>query len=285
MMPGRRRPPKAASAAIVAVILASCANTATTTSPPMIATSADDNMVIELSIGGGLAPPAVRVSDSLPRVWIGGDGRYLRQTSDGPANPALPTLEERRISETALGGLLERARSAGLLEDNPDYGTPRIADAMVTRIVIVTGGTRHRVLVSALGYPNLGLDGTALAARARLSQFIDFLQDPERIGGVSGPVPYTPAELAVFVTGPAGSSAQKAPAAWPLGDLGTAGAPTDWPIRSARCLVLTGGDVTSVANAAAGKNRFASWRSGNSLWDIGLRPLMPDEHGCADVVG
>ena len=109
-----------------------------------------------------------------------------------------------------MTGLLDQARSAGLLADNPDYGKPLIADAMVTRVVIVTGGTRHQVLVSALGYPNPGLDATAMAARAKLSQFIDVLQHPERIAGVSAPQAYTPDQLAVFVLRAAGAAGDKA---------------------------------------------------------------------------
>jgi hypothetical protein len=277
MMPARRRPGKGLAAALVAVVLAGCANTAT-------ATNADEPMVIELSVGGGLAPPAVRVSDSLPRVWVGGDGRYLRQAPDAPATAALPRLEERRISQTALADLLDQARRAGLLADNPDYGSPGIADAMVTRIVIVTGGVRRQVLVSALGYPNTGLDDAALAARARLAEFIEVLQHPERVAGASEPTAYRPAGIAVFVLGAADTSAEKPPATWPFGDLGAAGAPSDWPAGAARCLVVGGDEVTSVANAAAGQDRFTPWRAGDGLWDIGLRPLLPDEHRCADVV-
>ncbi len=276
---------RGAAAAVVAVVVAGCGGAVPADNPQVTAPSTGDVMAIELSIGGGLAPPAVRVSDSLPRVWIGADGRYLRQAPDGPPDPALPMIEERRISPDAVADLLDQARSAGLLEDNPDYGTSRIVDAMVTRIVIVTGGTRHQVLVSALGYPNSGLDGPAVAARAKLSEFVDVLQHPERLPDVGSPTPYTPRELAVFVLGPAGDSAQKTPATWPLGDLGSAGTPTDWPVGAARCQVVTGGDVTAVADAAAGRDRFTPWRSANSLWDIGLRPLLPDEHGCADVVG
>lgn len=275
MTPGLRPGWRGAAAAVIAIVLAGCANTAT----------ADDGVVIELSVGGGLAPSAVRVSDSLPRVWIGGDGRYLRQTPEGPPNPALPAIEERRISEDAVAGLLDQARSASLLADDPAYGKPLIADAMVTRLVVVTGGTRREVRVSALGYPNAGLDDAAVAARARLSAFIDVLQNPERIAGVSAPTPYTPARLAVFVLGAADASSEKAPAAWPLGDLGSAGSQSDWPAGSARCLVVSGGDVTSVADAAVGADRFTPWSSGDRLWDIGLRPLLPDEFSCADVVG
>ena len=242
-------------------------------------------MVIEVSAGGGLAPPVVRVSDSLPRIWIAGDGRYLQQNSDVSGNPALVGLEERQITDVALAGLLDDARAAGLFEDNPDYGKPRIVDAMVTRFVIVTGDARHEVLVSALGYPNPGLPAAAVAARARLSQFLDVLAHPERIAGVSGPALYAPTAIAVFVLGAASAPASNPPATWPLGDLGTAGTPTDWPISPARCLVVAGDDVTSVVAAAAGKDRLAPWRSGDGLWDIALRPLLPDEHSCADLVG
>lgn len=268
-----------AVAAVVAV--SGCAGS----NPRVAPVSAGDDMVIELSVGGGLAPPAVRVSDSLPRVWIGGDGRYLRQSAEGAAAAALPTLEERRISQDALAGLVEQARSAGLLAENPDYGTPLITDAMVTRVVIVSGGARHEVLVSALGYPNPGLDDTAMAARAKLSHFVDALQHPERIAGTGAPETYQPKEIAVFVLEATDSSADKDPATWPLGDLSTAGDPTDWPAGSARCLVVSGGEVTAVADAAAGAGRFTPWQSGNGLWDIGLRPLLPDEHSCTDVVG
>lgn len=271
-------------AMMTAALLVGCSHDSTTTGQQSTLTSSSDGMVIEVSSGGGLAPPEVRVSDSLPRVWIAGDGRHLRQTSGTSSPPALVTLEDRRISETALDGLLEHARSAGLLADNPDYGTPRIVDAMVTRIVVVTDAVRHEVRVSALGYPNLGLDDAAVAARARLSQFLDALQNPERLDSAGGPTPYRPTELAVFVLGSADASAPDTPASWPLGDLGTAGTPTDWPVGTARCLVVTGGDVESVAMAAAGVGRFAPWRAADGLWDIALRPLLPDEHSCADVL-
>lgn len=273
--------------AVVALLLtgSGCSNTGATDGRQVTYSSATDSMVIEVSTGGGLAVPAVRVSDSLPRIWITGDGRYLQQTSDGPANPALIALEERRIPETALAGLFDGARTAGLLEDDPDYGSSQIADAMVTRIVIVTAGTRHEVLVSALGYPDPGLPDAAIAARARLTQFLDALRHPERITGVSDPARYPPSAMAVFILGPASDPASGSPALWPLDDPGTAGAPTDWPVRSARCLVVAGEELASVASAAAEKDRFSPWRFGDNLWDIALRPLLPDEQSCADAVG
>jgi len=280
-----RRLGTCAVAAIASVAVAGCANTAPTAGegPSLASTSGD--MVIEVSVGGGLVPPHARVTDTLPQIWITGDGRYLRQTPDTPANQALATLQQWRIPETALPGLIDAARTAGLLEDNPDYGKTSIVDAMVTRVVVVSGGFRHEVLVSAVGYPNPGLDAAAVAARERLSGFLDVLEHPERIAGVSGPAPYTPTELAVFVLGTADDSTPGTPAVWPLGDLGSAGEPVDWPTATAGCRVLSGDDVAAVSAAAAGATAVGPWRSGDGLWAIALRPLLPDEHSCADVTG
>jgi hypothetical protein len=291
-MAGYRAPWIGAVAAILSVVLASCASTGTpasesvtTASRNVTPLSADDAMVIEVSAGGGLAPAVVRVSDTLPRIWISGDGRYLRQTSDGSGSPALAAMEERRLSDAAVTGLLEDARAAGLFEDDPGYGRPLIADAMVTRIVTVSGGTRHEVLVSALGYPNPGLTDIQMAARAQLSKFLDALKHPEGIAGAGPPAPFVPAAIAVFVLGTASPSTPSPPATWPLGDLGTAGHPTDWPTPAARCLVVAGGDTASVVSATAGRDRSTPWRSGDGLWNIALRPLLPDERSCADVPG
>lgn len=283
-MVARRTRKMSAVAAMVVVVLAGCANTGTG-APRPAPDGTSDAMVIEVSIGGGLAPPAVRVSDSLPRGWIAGDGRYLRRSPESSGSPALITLDERRIPAESLGALIDSARAAGLLEESPDFGNPRIADAMVTSVMVVTGGERHSVLIPALGYPNPAITDAQAAARARISEFIDLLQNPERIEGVSSGSRYAPTALAVFVLGAAGGSDATPPAAWPLGYLGTAGETTDWPDRAARCLLVGGDDVAPAADAAAGQGRFAPWRAGDGLWDIAIRPLLPDERGCTDVTG
>lgn len=253
-----------------------------TTSRQFTHPSRADQAVIEVSSGGGLVLPVVRVDDSLPRVWISGDGRYLRQVT---GDTALVGLEERRITEATLQMLLAEANNAGLLADSPNFGTPKIFDAVNTRIVVAADGRRHDVLVRALGYPVTDLDATTVAARERVSRFIDLLEHPERISGASAQRTYQPTAVAVWVLGPAAASPAPPAAAWPLGDLATAGAPTDWPAPSARCLVVTDADLRAVAAAAAGVSRFAPWRSAEALWQIALRPLMPDEHTCADVSG
>jgi hypothetical protein len=279
-----------ATLAVVAIVIAGCAHTAgddqkATASGRFTHPGGASEVVIEVSSGGGLVLPVVRVDDSLPRVWISGDGRYLRQVAGGADAPALVALEERRIPEAALQGLLAEASDAGLLADSPDYGTPTIFDAMNTHIVVVAEGRRHDVLVRALGYPVADLDAATVAARERVSRFIDVLEHPERIAGVGAPRTYTPTGVAVFVLGPAAASAAAPPARWPLGDLATVGTPANWPVPSARCLLTTDAERQAVEAAAAGITRFAPWQSGDALWEIAMRPLLPDEHTCADVIG
>jgi hypothetical protein len=275
--------------AVFVVVIAGCAHTTnnrqTDTARTRFTHPGANEVVIEVSSGGGLVLPVVRVDDSLPRVWISGDGRYLRQVAGEADTPALVALEERRIPEAALQSLLAEASDAGLLADSPDYGTPRIFDAMNTRVVVVAEGRRHNVLVRALGYPVTDLDPATIAARERVSRFIDMLEHPERIVGVGAPRTYTPTGVAVWVLGPAAASPATPPATWPLGDLATVGTPTNWPVPSARCLVATDAERRAVEAAATGITRFAPWRSGNTLWEIAMRPLLPDEHTCADAAG
>jgi hypothetical protein len=270
------------------VMLASCTHggndrPSATTSRQFSHPGGADEVVIEVSRGGGLAPPAVRVGDSLPRVWISGDGHYLRQVAPAADTPALVKLEERRIPEATLQNLLTEANNAGLLSDSTDFGTPRIFDAVNTRLLVVTDGKRHDVLVRALGYPVADLDAATVAARERVSRLINLLEHPERIAGAGAPRTYTPTAVAVWVLGPAAASTAVPAATWPLGDLATVGTPTDWPAPSARCLLQTGDDLHAVDAAAAGITRSAPWHSGNALWQIAMRPLLPDEHTCADV--
>lgn len=289
---GQRRPRAALGTigAVSVVVIAGCAhagndNRNATMSEQFTHSRASNEVVIEVSSGGGLAPPVVRVGDSLPRVWISGDGRYLRQLEGGADTPALVALEQRQLPEAALQSLLAEASGAGLLADSPDYGTPRIYDAVNTRILVVADGRRHDVRVRALGYPVADLDAATVAARERVSRFIDLLEHPERIAGVGAPSPYTPTGVAVFVLGPAAASAATPPATWPLGDLAMVGTPTTWPAQSARCLIATDAERQDVEAAAAGIIRSAPWRSAGALWEIAMRPLLPDEHTCADVVG
>lgn len=242
-----------------------------------------DEAILEVTASGGIPPPEVRVSDTLPRVWLAGDGRYLAPSSTAETStPALVAVEERHLTEAAIQSLLRDAQQAGLLEPDAEYGKPEVFDAVNTRIAIVAGGRRHDVIVRALGYPVSDLDEATVTARAEVARFLDDLEHPASLSGVGEPRPYSPTEIAVFVLGPATSDVL--PAIWPLGDLDTLGTLTRWPTETARCFVISGTDAATLLPIAAQTPRSTPWQSANARWQIVLRPLLPDEHTCADVV-
>ena len=117
---GHRRQKTALGAilAVAVVVIASCThagndNQKDTMSRQFTHPSGADQVVIQVSSGGGLVQPVVRVGDSLPRVWISGDGHYLRHVTQQTDTPALVALEERRIPEATLQNLLTEANNAG----------------------------------------------------------------------------------------------------------------------------------------------------------------------------
>lgn len=266
---------------LVATVLVACGGgdgTATRVTHP----HTSDLAIVEVTTGGGLAPAELRVADTLPIAWLGGDGRLLARSDGGDPPPALTPVTEWRLPERAVQRLLQDARRAGLLEPDADFGTPEIFDATSTRIVVVADGRRHDVVAAALGYPVTDLDEATVAARAEVSRFVGALTDPGSLPGAEGARPYEPTEIAVFVLGPATSDV--APVTWPLGDLATLGTPTRWPTEAARCFVVGGDDAATLGALAARTSRLAPWQSGDERWQLALRPLLPDEHTCADLV-
>ena len=115
-----------------------------------------------------------------------------------------------------------------------------------------------------------------------MSRFLDELEDPGSLAGVGKPKPYLPTEIAVFVLGP--TTIDASTAIWPLGDLATLGMPTGWPTETARCFVVSGVDAATLRAIVAETPRAKPWQSGDAWWQVALRPLLPDEHTCADVV-
>ncbi|HET9140343.1 hypothetical protein, partial [Actinophytocola sp.] len=49
------------------------------------------------------------------------------------------------------------------------------------------------------------------------------------------------------------------------------------------CVVATGDQARAVMAAARDASAATPWRSGGKTWTVALRPLLPDETGCADL--
>jgi hypothetical protein len=49
------------------------------------------------------------------------------------------------------------------------------------------------------------------------------------------------------------------------------------------CVTATGAQAAAVLAAAGKVTAITPWLSGGKRWTVALRPLLPDETGCADL--
>jgi hypothetical protein len=89
----------------------------------------------------------------------------------------------------------------------------------------------------------------------------------------SGDELYEPTALAVIAGNPAEPEEGIEPEMrdWPLDDLVSG------------CSAVRGDDLSRVLKAASTANQLTRWRSGNEVFGVTFRPLLPHEHGCEDV--
>jgi hypothetical protein len=281
--------------AVAGLVLAStaCGSTATAsggTSPSAPASSrvsADALALRIVSFGGfaGLAPDGGRI----PMVSVYADGRVITQ---GPEiaiypGPALPNLRVRRIAVRDVDRLVARARTAGVGTPT-DFGTPGIADAMSTRFTVNgPGGTRTTDVyaLSETDAQTSGLTSRQRAARARMRALLDAITDLPRTLGAHAVRPdqsYRATAVAAIARTwtSTGTGIDSPVRAWP----GTAlpGQPFG-NTTGLTCATSTGAAATRVLTAATSASTATPWSFHGQRWSILLRPLLPDEAGCADL--
>jgi hypothetical protein len=230
--------------------------------------------VVRVATKGGFAAEAAQGGD-VPQVSVYGDGRVIvvgPTTLEFPG-PALPNLQEFRVTGDGLGQIIDEARNAGLLDDPPpDYGDAGITDQPTTTVTVRLDGRTRRVNVSALNFS----DGVSDAQRENREQLVNFI---ELVGDSGALLPvvvphserrYEPAALAVLAR--PSDSTEGDPRAWPLGDL----AGTD-------CTVYTAGDLATVLDAARDAREGDPWISAGGTYELAFRPLLPDERSCNDL--
>jgi hypothetical protein len=263
--------------AAAALALAGCGESSSGRSVSSGTTTPGDEVVVRVDTGGGFAaesrPPA-----RLPQLGVFGDGRVI---TEGPTTlqypgPALPNLQEHRVTGDGLRRIVDEARAAGLLEDEPpDYGDPDVTDQATTTVTVRAGGITRQVDVYALGFKGRvsGVTPEQSENRRRLEHFIGLAGDSGALADVVVPGSerrYEPAVLAVLVR-PSDSTDGDA-RTWPLGDL-----------AGIDCGVYTGSDLATVLDVARGAREGDRWTSRNATYQIDFRPLLPDERTCDDL--
>jgi hypothetical protein len=247
-----------------------------------------EGLVLEVGYTGGFVTPQT-VAGRLPLAAVYADGRVI---TNGPVpaiypGPALPNLQVQQMDDAALADLVQQARDAGIGGD-PDLGQPTVADAPSTRFTLVTDRGTDVLEVYALqealapdGEPLPGLSAEEQAAREPLRELVDSLTLP---GAPS--TAYVPDAVAAVVT------------AWtPLDDGLPAPEPVAWPgpplpgdpldeRLGVHCVTAEGEQAQTVLEAARSASAATPWTSEDGdRWSLMLRPLLPHETGCADLVG
>jgi hypothetical protein len=245
-----------------------------------------DTVAIRVDQVGGFLP-AVMITSRLPLVSLYGDGRVI---TEGPVpaiypGPALPNVQQQRIAPDDIGPLVQRMVDAGV-GSAVDFGRPSVTDAATTRITVATGDGVKRLQVYALEIDEDGSSGLTegqLAARKKLTTLIAELQNPPTPAGAQEPYPAS--ALAAIASRYPEQTPPDLPSpppvvAWPGPALPgePVGASTDLS-----CVTLTGDAAKAMLATAAKANAATPWTSGDKTWSVRLRPLLPDESGCADL--
>jgi hypothetical protein len=228
-----------------------------------------------------------------PEFSLLGDGTVVTVGPVAEIYPgqALPNLQARTLTEEGIQAILRAARDAGLLGPSRDYTTMVVSDVPTTVFTVFAGGERHVISVYGLGVENRGqgMPQAEVEARQKLEAFeqnvlgLDSWLPP---GSLSSEHPYAASALRVFVQQPFQSpdpNLIEPPVDWPLaGSLADFGQP-DTGLPGTRCGTVEGEDASRVLDAAKGANELTPWQSGGKKFGLIFRPLLPDEHGCADA--
>lgn len=218
-----------------------------------------DTLVLRWRLTGGFAGIGGG-QGSLPDFSLFGDGRAIVPEKRTPAS-----LREYRLKPEVVRRLTDEARAAGLDNARRLDQPGGIVDAFT---LVITFGSAQTFIM----YPEARND-PAVRLWKRL--------DPTRwaASDQAGPSrPYTPARVAVLAEpAPTGGNRGKA-AQWPLTplDRGTPGV-------GGQCLIISGGDATTATRLSRTSPPDTRWRSGDAVYSVHFRPLLPDEHTCADL--
>jgi len=221
-------------------------------SPP----AGPDDLVVRLSELPGMLPPGGAAA-VLPTFSLYGDGRLISAPVAGAAG--WPVFDEYRVPTDDVRGLLQAAADTGILADTrPPTSSFAGPDAPVAVVTAVSGGMRRTGSLPRS-------DRAVTHLRAELTRHAAGSHNP-----------YRPAAVAVIANP---TTASEPARSWPLGSLD--GQPLTGLGAGSRCTVLRGADIDAAREAAAGANPATVWRSGDRLWTVVFRPLLPDEPGCA----
>ena len=216
------------------------------------------DLVLRVVDAGGLVSPGWEFQ--LPTLSLYGDGLLI--ISGKP-------VVHRRLTVEGVRRVVRAAINAGLTKEQ-DYGSPQILDAGASIFTLVTS---KRFKTTIVAPSELRGDNPAQTeARRRVHTFRKALKDLDSwLGDDIGPVTSPePSPLVVFSYKTSGGPGPVVE--WPYDDLLTAGEEQG----VGRCQVLP-------AEKARALGQSTLWRSGDNVFLLVMRALLPDEKSCADI--
>ncbi|MGH3029880.1 MAG: hypothetical protein ACRDNE_03780 [Gaiellaceae bacterium] len=220
--------------------------------------SVSDGPVLEVEqLAGGPLPPQPAPASLTLALYA--DGRVFRP-DPVPAiypGPALPTFSVSRISPERVEDVLADVRAAGVLDPEPDETVP---DGGVTVVTALVDGEPRTV-----GLPN-GSDAALRLERALrgLPAFGERRYEPHALAVLATPVKDVVVPDHEF-------EPVRTTFAWPAGELVPG------------CAIVRGPELERVLADAGRANQLTRWQSGDGLYAVAFRPLLPGESSCADI--
>jgi hypothetical protein len=226
-----------------------------------------DPTVLVLRIHEVPGMPAPTAAASVPEFSLYGGGLVVI-----PGDPAgaMQSARTFQLTDTAYRDIYRRAVAAGL-DTARRIDRPTAPDAPTLTITLLSDGEPRTTVVTA---PH-GKDRD----RDRIAEFRRSLQPfaQRREALVSGPSAYRPAKVAVIATWSAAAATAPAPD-WPFEPLASGER-----VASGLCQTYTGERLDQLVRLAGGITPTTRFRSGDSLFYVVFRPLLPDESGCTGL--
>jgi hypothetical protein len=251
-----------------------------------VATGAD-KLILQIAGEGGLINPSFQLTVT-PLLALYGDGRVIVRgpTSQVSPGPLLPNLRQKHVTGAEIQEIMAAADSAGRLGPTVSYDSGGVMDAGTTTFRTTVGGITHLVSAGALGAGDGTMVSPDSAARAKLLHFENSMNDLSRMLGrtVADDGAYQPAGFDVFSSEAAQPDATQPVVTWPLAsDPGTAGSTT--LVDGVRCLAVKGADLAAFVGVAQTAPLGTIWKAPSGEYNVSVRPLYPEESGCAAVAG
>lgn len=286
-------PPFAPSALAIVLLLAACAggpgpSAGQITHPP------GDELVLRVESRGGFVMPDFAFT-SIPTFTLLGDGRIIvpgAQIELFPG-PALPAIDLRQLSEAGVQSVLRAVAASGQFASSAEWRGAQnfVADAADTVFTLNAEGRSVTVTVYGLGTFGPGdappnLPAAEVAVHQALTRLLEQLAAPDAwlpaaAWAKQSPQPYVAEALRLLVRNAdadapdeSGIANQELP--WPTDDdPATFGEPT--PAGDYRCGVVTDEAAAAWYATLSNANQLTRFTAGAHRYQVGVRPLLPDE--------